>query len=355
LNRKEVMRRVFIFGAGASAFAGYPLAPNLWRFLRDSGDEELGAKRRRDAVLKELGPILQRYSLDGDDQLDLEKLFTLLDLAHLGTTKLDLRVSDWPLTKRQIMGMIAESFQWHQYKFQAEVVDGRLAQTLRGPEPFGLGLGRESVLSTTEKLVGMLKPCDTIITFNWDILPESLLWRDKKWHFADGYGFQVRDAPLEEHSPIKILKLHGSVNWAQRSEDDCEPEIEHKGTFFPGAVDDSDTFRRAIGSWNDGRYLIVPSYLKDLSANRLLLRLWEQARDTLLEADKITVIGFSLNEADAPARHLLGSALDRNRNLRELLVVAPEQYEWDRFCYRFGKQQRSIYKKFEDWLKRPPD
>jgi hypothetical protein len=74
-----------------------------------------------------------------------------------------------------------------------------------------------------------------------------------------------------------------------------------------------------------------------------------------LEADKITVIGFSLNEADAPARHLLGSALDRNRNLRELLVVAPEQYEWDRFCYRFGKQQRSIYKKFEDWLKRPPD
>ena len=83
-------------------------------------------------------------------------------------------------------------------------------------------------------------------------MPEALLWRVEKWHFADGYGFQVRDAPLEKHSPIKILKLHGSVNWAQQSEDDCEPEIEHKGTFFPGAVDDSETYQRAIGSWNDG-------------------------------------------------------------------------------------------------------
>jgi hypothetical protein len=345
------MKRVFILGAGASAFAGYPLALDLWPFLRNSPSPELGAKKRYEAVIKDLEPILQRYSLDGDGQLDLEKLFTLLDLAHFGTTKLELHVPEWPLTKRQIMGMIQETFQWHQYKFQAEIIEGRQAQTLRGPEPFGLGLRREAALSTVEKWVAILQPGDTIITFNWDILHESLLWLQKKWHYSDGYGFQVRDAPPEKHSPIKILKLHGSVNWAQQSEDDCEPEIEHKGTFFPGAVDDSETFQRARGTWNDGRYLIVPSYLKDLSANRLLLRLWEQARATLDEAETITVIGFSLNEADAPARHLLGSALDRNRNLRQVLVVAPEQYEWDRFCYRFDKRPRSIQVKFEDWVR----
>lgn len=344
------MKRVFVLGAGASAVAGYPLGLDLWRFLRDSESPELGAKQRRDSVIGALDPIVRTYLPDGCDRLDLEKLFTLLDLAHLGTAPLKLRVSDWPLTKRQIMGMIAETFQWHQYEFQAVIIEGRQAQTLHGPQPFGLGLRRDPVLSAIEKWAGMLLPGDTIVSFNWDTLHESVLWRAKKWHYANGYGFPVRDAPPETHSPITILKLHGSANWAQRSEDDCEPESEHKGTFFPGAVDDSETFRRATGTWNDGRYLIVPSYLKDLSANRLLLRLWERAREALGEADEMTVIGFSLNEADAPARHLLGSALDRNQNLREVLVIAPEQFEWGRFCYRFAKRQRSSYAKFEDWI-----
>jgi hypothetical protein len=344
------MKRVFVLGAGASAFAGYPLGLDLWRFLQDSESGEVGAKQRRDSVGRKLDPILQKYSLDGHGRLDLERLFTLLDLAHLGTPKLDLRVPDWPLTKRQIMGMIAETFQWHQYEFQAEVLEGRQAQTLHGPQPFGLGLRRESALSTIEKWVRILVPGDTIVSFNWDTLHESVLWRAKKWHYADGYGFKARDAPSQTHSPITILKLHGSVNWAQGSEDDREPEIEHKDTFFPGAVDDYETFRRGTGTWNEGRNLIVPSYLKDLSANRLLLQLWELAREALGEADNLTVIGFSLNEADTPARHLFGSALDRNPNLREVVVVAPEPYEWDRFCYRFGRQQSTIPTKFEDWV-----
>jgi hypothetical protein len=342
------VKRVFVLGAGASAFAGYPVAPDLWRFLREAESPELGAKQRRDAVITALDPIVRRYSHESD-QVDLEKLFTLLDLAHLDTAPLELRVSDWPLTKRQIMGMIAETFQWHQYKFQGEVIEGRQAQTLHGPQPFGLDLRREPLLCTIEKWTRMLLPGDTIVSFNWDTLHESVLWRFKKWHYADGYGFSVRDAPRETHSPITILKLHGSVNWAQRSEDDCEPEIEHKGTFLPGAVDDHETFRRSIGARNDGRYLIVPSYLKDLSANRLLLQLWDQASAALRVADHLTVIGFTLNEADATARHLFGSALEHNSNLQEVVVVAPEQYEWDRFCYRFAKRQRSILMKFEDW------
>ncbi len=209
------MKRVFVLGAGASAFAGYPLGLELWQFLRHSESLDIGDKERRSAVMEALEPVLQKYSPDGCDRLDLEKVFTLLDLAHLGTSPLELRVSDWPLKKRQIMGMIAATLQWHQYGFQAEVLDGRQASTLEGPQPFGLGLNRKSVLSTVEKWVGMLQPGDTIVSFNWDILHESLLWCSHKWHHADGYGFLARDAPRDTHSPITILKLHGSVNRAQ--------------------------------------------------------------------------------------------------------------------------------------------
>jgi hypothetical protein len=88
------VKRVFVPGAGASAFAGYPVAPDLWRFLREAESPELGAKQRCGAVITALDPIVRRYSPESD-RVDLEKLFTLLDLAHLDTAPLELRVSDW--------------------------------------------------------------------------------------------------------------------------------------------------------------------------------------------------------------------------------------------------------------------
>jgi hypothetical protein len=336
------MNRVFVLGAGASAFAGYPLGPSLWRFLRDNENLELGDKERRDSVVETLKPVLRTYSPDGSDCVDLERLFTLLDLAERGTSPLQLRIPEWPRMKRQIMGMIASTFLWHQYQFQAEVIEQRVA--------FGLDLDHMSARLTAEKWVETLQPGDTIITFNWEILHESLLWGKGKWHYADGYGFPVRDAPRDRPSPITVLKLHGSVNWAQTSEDDFAPEIEHKRDFFRGASDDDQTYRPPREA-NDGRYLIVPSYLKDLSANRLLLRIWEKARHALSEAACVVVIGFSLNQADAPARHLIGSALEHNPGLRGVLVVAPEQYEWSRFCYRFTERYHPVYTTFEDWVR----
>ncbi len=298
--------------------------------------------------------ILQVNQPEEHDRVDLEKLFTLLDLAHRGTGPLEFIRTDWPHTKLEIMAMISDVFQWHEYQFQAEIVAGHQRSTAYGREPFGLDLDRELVLSTLNNWTEVLKPSDTIITFNWDILHESALWRAQKWHFADGYGFAARDAPEAARSPIRILKLHGSVNWAQKSEDDFTPEIEHKGTFFPGAVDDHKTFSKRVYARNDGRHLIVPSYLKDLSGNRLLLRIWELARDALVDAEQLTVIGFSLNEADAAARYLFASALERNARMREVVVISPDPTQWDKLCYRFGKRIRSVSSKFEDWLRANP-
>jgi len=51
-----------------------------------------------------------------------------------------------------------------------------------------LALDRELTRSALNSWTELLKPGDTIITFNWDILHESVLWRAGKWNFADGYG-----------------------------------------------------------------------------------------------------------------------------------------------------------------------
>lgn len=342
------MSRVFVLGAGASAFAGYPLALDLWRFIRDSDPAESQAREAHAAVMKVIEPIVRTNLLPQEDgRPNLENLFTQLDLGHMGIGPEELRLGDWPLIRMKIVRLIVENFRWQEWRFQGQIVHARYQS--------GLEVDRTLALSVLDAWADTLKPGDTILSFNWDLLHESALWRAGKWHFADGYGFQCRDAPDSTHSPVKILKLHGSVNWAQESDMDIAAEIENKRDFFEGAADDRNTFLKRRGAWNMGRQLIVPSYIKDPSANRLLVRIWNQAEAALRQADEIIVIGFSLNKADSAARRLFATALDGRSPTPRLVVVSPEQPEWDMFCYyNLQIKQERIRKRFEDWITTRP-
>lgn len=57
----------------------------------------------------------------------------------------------------------------------------------------------------------VVKPGDTVITFNYDISLDSKMRRSEKWAIGDGYGFRVESLPTG--STVRILKLHGSINW----------------------------------------------------------------------------------------------------------------------------------------------
>ncbi len=332
-----MMTRVFILGAGASRFAGYPLGPDLWKFVRDSLPLHVMAKNRATEVKSAIESVLLVNPPDEHDRPNLEELFTLLDLAGRKIGPLELKTVNWPDLRIKLMGMIADAFLWREYRFQEELLDS----------------GDAAAKHVIEKWTDLLHESDTIITFNWDLLHEAALWRAGKWHYADGYGFKCAEAPSGAHSAIRVLKLHGSVNWAQCDEQDCEPSVEHKATFFRGGHDGPKTFRKSASQWNEGRNLIIPSYLKDISANRLLLQTWNAASDALVTASEITIIGFQLHPADALARHLFGSALIRNTRVSKLVVVSPPNGidHWDTFCTALGKDRKRVKSTFEDWVR----
>ena len=346
------MSRVFVLGAGASKFAGYPLAPELWRFARDGGGGEVIAEERRNEVVEAFSTIFRVIPPAEHDRPNLEEICTLLDLAELGVSPLSLKSIEWLHLRAKLIGMIVDAFQWHQYKFRREIIEGRLAQGLHGPYSFNLGLDRSRVLAVLDRWVALLNKGDTIITFNWDLLHEAALWCAGKWHYNDGYGFRCSDPSGHERSPIRMLKLHGSVNWAQRDERDLHPAIEHKNDFFPGAEDGPGIYAWGAGQWDEGRRLITPSYLKDPSSNRLLLDLWNQARDVLVRAQELIAIGYSLYRADAPARQLFASALVRNRHISEIKVVVPRDGDeyWDSLAFGIGKTRKPIWSTFEEWV-----
>jgi hypothetical protein len=198
---------------------------------------------------------------------------------------------------------------------------------------------------------GRVQPGDPLITFNWDLLHKSILWRAGKWHFADGYGFRCFDAPSNARSETLLLKLHGSVNWAQSDEHDMEPGIVHKATFFPDSVDDHRVFQKGLRDWSDGHRLIIPTYLKDVSTNRLLLHIWAQDAKVLSRATEIIVIGSDLHPADAPARLLFALAFQDNDRVGEIVLVSPnESLHWNSFCPNLGKRLHFVPEPFEQWV-----
>ena len=342
------MKRVFILGAGASRFAGYPLSLELWQFIRDKSDSRsFNAKRRRD-VLEEMDRILKVLPPDEWDRPNLEKLFTLLELADREVGPFGIMHAKWEQIRPKVIWMISEALQWHEYQFQGAL---RAGSSSRGYlQNLGASPDSESILS---KWTMLLRKGDTLIEFNWDLLHEAALFRAEKWHYADGYGFVCADAPAGISSPIKILKLHGSVNWAQENEQDCNPAIEYKAVFFAGSRDDHDIPGKSYGKENEGRNLVIPTYLKDMALNKLLVQLWNQAFDALSNAGEIFVIGYSLYPADALTRQLLALALSRNFALKEIQVISPGTGldHWDSFCGAIGKERKSIPTTFEDWVR----
>jgi hypothetical protein len=293
------------------------------------------AKQSAQLVIGAMDRILKLIPPKEHEQPNLEEIFTLLDLADRGTEMLGLAEIKWKAVRPCVIGMITEAFLWHEYQFE----DSSRAK--------GNHMSARVLAAWTARLHGE----DTIVTFNWDLLHEAGLWRAHKWHYADGYGFVCGDAPPGIHSPVKLLKLHGSVNWAQANEEDCDPSVEYKDTFFPPTRDSREIYRKGAATVNEGRNLIIPSYLKDVSANKLLLGLWNQASEAIANATEVIVVGFQLQPSDALARHLLGSAVLRNSRLSKITVVSPRGRDhWTDFCRKLGKMRELYPMTFEDWV-----
>jgi hypothetical protein len=193
-----------------------------------------------------------------------------------------------------------------------------------------------------------------IISFNWDLLHDAALWRAAKWSNSDGYGFTCRDGGSAPSSPVQLLKLHGSVNWVQDNKDDAEPDVVYKAEFFPGVLGEPEDFSKETGQRDQGRKLIIPTYLKRISSNALLARLWTQAGDALRRADEVIVIGYRLHPADAAAHQLFATSLLANTRRPRVEVVSPggpADDNWDNLCEVAGyDRQVRTRKPFEAWV-----
>lgn len=286
------MATVYVFGAGASRDAGYPLASQmgtaLFEYMLKS--ENAWIRASAEFLIDTFGDVPNIEDLITEIQSQVEKL------RNAGTPE-DRAQRTRLANRRGFLG--AALREWFR-------------EIHSSPAP--------SYATFADRIV---EPGDVVITFNYDDSLERELRRFGRWDASRGYGFPLGTEDLP--SDVLVLKLHGSVNWLVSLFGGATG-----GAFLvdpPSSMGNHPVIHRAdlefleYESFSGHTYqsggafpcLILPGRTKEFFYDTSFghefgdfwEHLWSQAAAALRNAQKIVICGYSLPEADQRARDLL--------------------------------------------------
>lgn len=211
---------LYILGAGFSKPAGLPLASELWEEIRRKGLLMLGrASMFRDDLNSYIEYKKKCDNLNlSPEAVNFEEFMSFLDIEHY----LWLRGGDT----------------WSSHGNEGQVV----VKTLIGEL---LAASMPATVKVPElylRFAEVLKPNDVVLTFNYDLLLERAL---------DAVGVPYRLFPhrykvdpdnpqrllIDEREEVLIMKLHGSIDWFDRSDYSYLEEERVRNGFPPGEPD----------------------------------------------------------------------------------------------------------------------
>lgn len=199
----------------------------------------------------------------------------------------------------------------------------------------------------------------SIITFNYDMALD-FAFHDKRIPIT--YGLDEEEDP----SPVPILKLHGSLNWAFCKE--CKKVVSRKlsehlsecvGSLHLVEIPSiklqigSEIFKNfthcGIGR-SDREPIIVPPTWNKTEHHRNLSRVWSRAAQELADAENIFVIGYSLPESDSFFRNLYALGTVGPTMIDRFWVFNPSSSQdvFDRFQALLGPGTKQRFKPFQE-------
>lgn len=113
---------------------------------------------------------------------------------------------------------------------------------------------------------------------------------------------------------LKLVKLHGSINWKTSS--------------------------------NDQTFIVPPTWNK---SNPQIRKLWEVAYNEIMTAKRIIIIGYSFPETDIYVKSLLALALNENKILQNIFFVNPDKEIAKNACLSLLDKHFQKYCDYKEW------
>ncbi len=317
-------RIVFILGAGASRDCGAPL---MYDFLDTASHlnsvGEVGDKKEHfDRVFTAISELQTVHSKSQLDLNNIESIFSALEIANV--------LSKLPGFDADEIPKVIASLK--------ELIVTTLEKTIRFPVK-GRNIGPTSSYKSFAELIRYLKSdahptyTSSVITFNYDI---ALDFAMHATGLGPIYGFGPE---VTANEPIKLLKLHGSLNWAVRADTEGVLPLtlqEYFGKYSLNSLGESKTCTIPIGNQLQEYYsehgnfdvkpepVIVPPTWNKADYHQLLSIIWGAAAKELEDAEYIFIIGYSLPETDAFFRLLYGLGTVGSTPLKKIAVYNPD-------------------------------
>lgn len=203
-----------------------------------------------------------------------------------------------------------------------------------------------------------------IISFNWDLILDQLLFADKPT--SKGYGL----TKALGSGPV-LLKPHGSLNWYEQPL--VEPVSADKRVELFSSQADGECIEaflppRGIKSKVGRRYtplIVPPTYLKDFN-RPIFRRLWNHCTNVLSTPKRLVFLGYSLPAADLHAQFIFRCGFHNQIEGRlkqdgtrhpatgpaKVIIVNPDQDAARRIESVAGPEIpcQWVPKRIEDWL-----